>query len=109
MRKSWQTSKVETWEISIDEITYAKGEYPNCTHVHAMGRKVKKIVITCIQGLNGSITPNSFFKLCLIPGSSILKSFNFVAIYASKFFPVNIEECSLLGLPYVLADSAIPF
>ena len=44
-----------------------------------------------------------------IPRSSILKLFNVVAIYANKLFPVNIEQCSLLGLPCVSADSTIPF
>ena len=44
-----------------------------------------------------------------IPRSSILKVFNVVAIYVNKFFPVNIEQCSLLGLPCVSADSTIPF
>ena len=44
-----------------------------------------------------------------IPRLSILKLFNVVAIYANNFFPVNIEQCSLLGFPCVSADSSIPF
>ena len=44
-----------------------------------------------------------------VTGSSILKLFNIVAIYASKFFPVNIEQRSLLGLSCVSTDSTIPF
>ena len=44
-----------------------------------------------------------------IPRLPILKLFNVVSIYANKFFPVNIEQCSLLGLPCVSADSTIPF
>ena len=40
-------SKVETWGISIYEIPYAKGRREGgdtkCAHVHARGRKVKKI------------------------------------------------------------------
>ena len=44
-----------------------------------------------------------------IPGSSILKLLNIAAINASKFFAVNIEQCSLLGLSCALADSTVPF
>ena len=41
--------------------------------------------------------------------SSVLKLFNVLAIYANKFFLVNIEQFSLLGLPCVSADSAVAF
>ena len=44
-----------------------------------------------------------------IPGLPILRLFNIVAIYTSKFFPTNIEQCSYLGLSRALADSTIPF
>ena len=44
-----------------------------------------------------------------IPRSSILKLFDLVAVYANKLFPVNLEQCSLLGLSCVSADSTIPF
>ena len=44
-----------------------------------------------------------------IPRSSVLKLFNVAAIYANKFFPDNIEQCSLLGLSWASSDSAVPF
>ena len=53
------------------------------------------------------MTPNSSFEKHT--RISILKLFNVVAIYASKFFPFNIEQCSLLGFSCVLADSTVPF
>ena len=80
------------------------GGYPKYAHVHARGREVKRLFITCIHVLNG--TPLTV-PLKEIPRSSILKLFNVVAIYASKFFSVNIEQCSLLGLSCVSADSTM--
>ena len=102
---------METWGISINEIIYAKrngggGGYPKCAHVRTRGREVKRLVITCILVLNGRpIT----VPLKEILGSSILKLFNVVAVFATKFFPVNIEQCPLLGLPCVSADSTMLF
>ena len=80
------------------------GGYPKCGHVRTRGRKVKRLVITCIHVLNGRPVT---VPLKEIPGSSILKLFNVAAVYASKFFPVNIEQCSLLGLSCVSADSTM--
>ena len=88
---------METLGISIDEIIYAKrdgGGYPKCAHVRTRRREVKRLVITCILVLNGRPLT---VPLKEILGSSILKLFNVVAIFATKFFPVNIEQCPLLG------------
>ena len=53
------------------------------------GRDVKRWVIKCIHVINRRALT---VLLKEIPGSSILKLFNVVAIYASKIFPVNIEQ-----------------
>ena len=106
MKKPWQTCKIKTWGISIEKSHAQKGEYPKCVHVYTRGRKVKRIIITCIQVLNGLMTPNSSFK-------RHNRVVNFEAVqhcyHLCWFFPVNIKQCSLSGLSSVLADSAIPF
>ena len=73
-------------------------------HVRARWKEVKRLITTCIHVLNGR---RLTVPLKEIPGSSILKLFNVVAIYSSKFLPVNIEQCSLLGLSCVSVDSTM--
>ena len=79
--------------VSIDEIVYANGEEGTLNaYMWVQGReKAKKLVIGCFptKWMN-SIT----VSLKGIPESLILKIHNIVGIYASKFFVVNIENCS---------------
>ena len=82
------------------------GGYLKWAHARTRGKEVKILVITCIHVLNRR---RLTVPLKEIPGWSIFKLFDVVAIYASKFFPVNIEQCSLLGLSCVSADSTMIF
>ena len=71
-------------------------------HKCVQGGGWSKIVLTLLNGWPLTVTLKD------IPGSSFLNLFITVAIYASTFFPVNIEQCLLLGLSCVLVDSTIP-
>ena len=92
MRKLWQTRKVKTRWVSIDEIAYAIGEEgtPNA-YMCVQGREKAKIWSQCVFFQNGW-TPTVSLKH--IPELLILKIHNIVGIYASKFFVVNIEHFS---------------
>ena len=92
MRKLWQTRKVKTTWVSIDEIAYAIGEEgtPNA-YMCVQGRERAKNWSQCVFFQNGW-TPTVSLKH--IPELLILKIHNIVGIYASKFFVVNIEHFS---------------
>ena len=94
MRKLWQTRKVKTRWVSIDEIAYAIGEEgtPNA-YMCVQGREKAKIWSQCVFFQNGW-TPTVSLKH--IPELLILKIHNIVGIYASKFFVVNIEHFSTI-------------
>ena len=64
--------------------------------MHTRGKKVKKMVITCIQVVNGWMTPNSSFKR-----HTRVVNFEFIqyCCHLCQFFPVNIKQCSLLVCP----------
>ena len=92
MRKLWQTRKVKTTGVSIDEIAYANGEEGTLNaYMCVQGRERAKNWSQCVFLQNGW---NPTVSLKDIPESLILKIHNIVGIYASKFFVVNIEHFS---------------
>ena len=96
MTKLWQTRKVKTTGISVDEIVYAIWEKgtPNA-YMCVYGRERAKNWSQCVFLQNGW-TP--IVSLKDIIESLILKIHNIVGIYASKIFVVNIEHFSSITI-----------
>ena len=46
-------TNVEIWGVSMDEITHTKGRVPKMRTCAYKGEEGQKMVITCIQVING--------------------------------------------------------